>query len=332
MTHHRIAIIGAGMAGLACARRLHCAGMTVELFDKAARAGGRMASRALSLAHGTTMLDHGAQYFTARDPDFRTLCNEALTAGVIEPWTAALRDERNAVQVVDEQEARYRGYPDMNALPRWLAQGLALQCRAEVRELHRGSAGWSLQFTDGRAEAGFAAVVVTLPAEQTAVLLKNISPLLATQARSAHSAPCWAGLFGFAHAARWPAWQALRLPEHHCLGWLARSRDGRALIAHATPQWTRAHLEQAPDIVQAALLAAVHECAPDLGTPEFATVHRWRYALVERAADAPYGFDPAMRLAVCGDWLLGPRVEFAWMSGNALGAHLPGLLHNATQA
>ena len=36
---------------------------------------------------------------------------------------------------------------------------------------------------------------------------------------------------------------------------------------------------------------------------------------------APLG-DPALGLGVCGDWRLGPRVEWAWTSGDALGARL----------
>ena len=42
------AIIGAGMAGLACATRLAAAGCAVRLFDKGRRPGGRMASKSLS--------------------------------------------------------------------------------------------------------------------------------------------------------------------------------------------------------------------------------------------------------------------------------------------
>ena len=210
--------------------------MAVGLFDKARRAGGRMASRPLHLTTGTTLLDHGAQYFTARAPDFRALCSEALTAGVIAPWTGELRDEGTGAQAAHDDNDRYRGTPDMNALPRWLARGLALQCHAAVQGLHRESTGWSLEIADRPAVGGFAAVIVALPAEQTATLLATVAAALAAQADGACSAPCWAGLFGFGRAAHWPAWQALRPAEGHALGWLARSRDGHGLIAHAAPR------------------------------------------------------------------------------------------------
>ena len=328
----RIAIIGAGIAGLACARRLDAAGCAVELFDKARRAGGRMASRALVVADSTTLLDHGAQYFTARTPDFRALCSEALMAGVITPWDGELRDERAGTSATHDEDERYRGQPDMNALPRWLARGLPLQCQAAVQALHRATAGWSLEISGRPAAGGFAAVVVALPAEQTAALLASLAPALAAEAAAACSAPCWAGLFGFGRAARWPTWRALRPAADHPLAWLARSRDGHGLIAHATPAWSRAHLEQPASTVQAALLSAVHQCAPGLGRPAVAAVHRWRYALVEKVTGVPYRFDSGSALAVCGDWRLGPRVECAWLSGDTLGAALPGLLHKTAQA
>ena len=41
----RVAVVGAGIAGLAAARRLAAAGVEVTVFDKARRPGGRLATR-----------------------------------------------------------------------------------------------------------------------------------------------------------------------------------------------------------------------------------------------------------------------------------------------
>ncbi|MFM8940069.1 MAG: FAD-dependent oxidoreductase, partial [Phenylobacterium sp.] len=60
----RIAIIGAGLSGLACARSLHREGRKVQLFDKARGPGGRMSTRRVETPLGTIGFDHGAQYFT----------------------------------------------------------------------------------------------------------------------------------------------------------------------------------------------------------------------------------------------------------------------------
>ena len=73
MTDTRIAIIGAGMAGLACARMLAVAGMMPVILDKGRGIGGRLATRR---APEGRQFDHGAQYVTAKDPGFAALLTD----------------------------------------------------------------------------------------------------------------------------------------------------------------------------------------------------------------------------------------------------------------
>jgi len=77
-----IAIIGAGMAGLACARHLAQAGHAPIIFDKGRGIGGRLATRR---AEGL-QFDHGAQYVNAHTPGFAALLAELAAAGAAAPW------------------------------------------------------------------------------------------------------------------------------------------------------------------------------------------------------------------------------------------------------
>jgi renalase len=119
-----IAVIGAGMAGVTCARTLAQAGHTVTVFEKSRGFGGRMATR--QSPFGT--FDHGVQYFTVRDPRF----SQAITTtkAPVRPWSA------NAVRVLDAlgrvaeaalptHEAHWVATPGMNGLVRYWAQPLA---------------------------------------------------------------------------------------------------------------------------------------------------------------------------------------------------------------
>ncbi len=81
----KFAIIGAGIAGLACADALSSAGHTAELFDKGRGAGGRMSTRRWQTTIGEVTADHGAQYFTARDPDFIRLVRDWRDMGIAAP-------------------------------------------------------------------------------------------------------------------------------------------------------------------------------------------------------------------------------------------------------
>jgi renalase len=78
------------------------------------------------------------------------------------------------------------------------------------------------------------------------------------------------------------------------------------------------HVEDDPKAVLSGLLSAfskrVNVTLPD---PLVALAHRWRYA---RSGCAGEGllWNPDLGLGACGDWLLGPRVECAWLSGHRL--------------
>lgn len=104
------------------------------------------------------------------------------------------------------------------------------------------------------------------------------------------------------------------------IDWAARNtakpgRDGgEAWTIHATSDWSRRHLESDTASVTASLLRAFEERVGTLPSPAYAAAHRWRYAWSGKAAVGAYA-RPDIGLAACGDWLLAPRVESAWLSG-----------------
>ncbi len=111
------------------------------------------------------------------------------------------------------------------------------------------------------------------------------------------------------------------------LAWLARngSKPGRegaeCWTLHASPEWSRAHLELAlPEVAEQLrplFLEALGGGLPDL---VHAAGHRWRYALVTEPLGAPFLASDDGSLLIGGDWCLGPRVECAFESGQAMAA------------
>ena len=314
----RIAVIGAGMAGLACAGALHRAGAAVTLFDKSRRVGGRLATRRVD----SLLFDHGAQYATARDPAFSAAMQAMAAAGQAAPWPAA-------------GEGRWCGVPGMSALARHMEQeGIGtLYAGRHVAFLHRNGQGWRVRHRDaadtrpglvsdagGELAGPFDRVAVALPAPQAAGLLQPHA--FAAEAARAPMAPCWAAMLAFDEATDAPD---LLRPDAGPLRWISRdsSRLGRdaapeCWVAHATPEWSRDHLEQPTEAVLALLRAAFAAETGITAAPRFAAVHRWRYALAEAPLGTPALWDAAAGLGVCGDWCLGARVEAAFLSGRAL--------------
>jgi len=82
----QVAVIGAGISGIACARTLADAGMDVVVLDRGRHLGGRMAVRT---DHGRPV-DVGASYFTVADPAFDAVVRDWVERGLARPWTDTL--------------------------------------------------------------------------------------------------------------------------------------------------------------------------------------------------------------------------------------------------
>ncbi len=315
----RVAIVGAGLAGLICGRRLSDKGYDVILFDKGRAAGGRLATRRRDAFH----FDHGAQYFTARDESFRRELDGWLRDGVAAPWQArAFRIGAGGAEPRPLPGERFVGVPGMSSIGRHLARNAEVRSGIRIARLERQGAAWDLIAEDGSRYGGFALVIVATPADQAAPLLQA-SDRLARAAGRAGYEPCWAVLLGFDEALP-AAWDAAEI-EGSPIAWAARnnSKPGRpateAWTLHCAPDWSRSHLEAEPAAVLTEISAELGRVmGRDLGRPAFAQAHRWRYARVATPAGQPCLFDAELRLGACGDWCLEGRVEAAYLSGAAM--------------
>ncbi|TVQ38146.1 MAG: FAD-binding protein [Geminicoccaceae bacterium] len=302
----KVAVIGAGLAGLACARTLADHQIEVTVFDKSRGLGGRMATRRVD----GLAFDHGAQFFTARDTTFRRHVEAWAEQGLVARWQPQGRG--------DEAEPWWVATPRMTALARHLGAELDVKTELTATAVTRTDAGW--QITAGDATFGpYDAVVVATPAPQ-AVPLLEAAPTLAAAAKGAVMHPCWAALVAFPQ--RFDAPDTLR-PVGSPLAWAARdaSKPGRlkaeTWVLHASPDWSRTHLERtAADVLPDLLNAFEGALGQSLPTPTYATAHRWRYALAAQPVGQACLYDPSGLLA-CGDWCLGGRIEAAFLSGTA---------------
>lgn len=334
----KVAVIGAGMAGLSCARTLAQAGHRVTVLEEGGAVGGRMGS--CETPFGS--FDHGSQYFTVRDARFEKVLS--ISPGLRKPWSA------NAVRVLDPHgriaeaalpapEAHWVAVPTMDALARHWAQPLldagCVELQTRVMRIERDALEpqrWQLR-TGGPQDSlhvfpGFDAVLLAVPGPLAAGLLGRLAlgQRLAQRIREVVVAPCWTLMLAFPQAVQptlahlGPQWNAA-LSTHHRIAWLAResSKPGRGGVerwtVQASPAWSREHLEDDAPRVQAKLLKAFGEVTGIYAEPSYAQVHRWRWARTEAPLGVGHLWDGQAGLGACGDWCLGHRVEDAFVSG-----------------
>ena len=326
-SHYDVLILGAGLAGLSCARRLQDAGKKVLVLEKARGLGGRMACRRTEKG----AWDHGAQYFTATDQDFMAQIALWQQAGCVAEWPGKVQSWNGQRLIPSSPVQRWVGVPAMNAPLHALAEGLEIlfEITSDAITPAEGG-GW--QVVAGGQSWQAAQVVLTTPPEQAVPLLPAEHPLAALAA-SYQTEPCWSLLI---HSAR-----PMDLPfdglfiNQGPFSWLARntSKPGRGSeenwVAHASVEWSRQNLDLTPDKACAMLTRAFGDLFHDMpvsSQPVFKllqmSAHRWRFAsCAQPEAALPYAIS-ADGLALAGDWLAGGKVQGAWRSGTALAAAL----------
>ncbi|ESQ93588.1 hypothetical protein ABAC460_00535 [Asticcacaulis sp. AC460] len=300
-----LAIIGAGLAGLTAGQRLIRRGFHVDIFDKGRGPGGRMSTRRETLAGQNLHFDHGAQYFTVRDRRFAAQVKTWEAQGLVAPWPEA-------------GPQAYTGTPMMCSPLVDMAQATGVRFGVRIDGMVRDAHGWHL-VSDAGSFGPYDAAIVAIPAEQASELLRWPAPEMAAVAARQISQPCWTTLVAL--PAPMPGHPPVTRAQGPVLAWIAHNatKPGRAddnsWVLQSTPGWAQANLALDRETAARMMIAAWRETnGGDLPEPAFSRGHLWRYA---RSAGSGEGYlwSDSRQVGVCGDWLIGPRVEAAWLSG-----------------
>ncbi|MFN3192518.1 MAG: FAD-dependent oxidoreductase [Aureliella sp.] len=333
----RVAIIGAGLAGSFAARTLKDQGLPVTIFEKSRGAGGRMATRRSEVGD----FDHGAQYFTARSPQFRRYVGAWMEQGLVAQWetNVVAFDEPGVMINVNNRGSseRFVAVPKMNELGKHLSHDIEVLTETEVERITPARQLVEAFDHDGQSLGQFDHVIVTAPAPQSARLLKEF-PELVQKISPIRMNPCWCVMMMIDQPLN-SEWGGAFINTGP-LAWVARNstkpgRDARSerITMHANPNWSREHLEEPPEQVAATLANAFWKA---VGLPpqpaRFLQAHRWRYSIPDNPNAQRCLSTLDRRVIACGDWAGGPRVEGAFLSGSAAAGLVLGTLKYAEPA
>lgn len=320
-----VIIVGAGLAGLSAGRILRDAGKRVLLLDKGRSVGGRMATRRI----GAGVADHGAQFFTVREPEFQALVDHWLAGSVVFEWSRGWSD--GSLAATRDGHPRYAATGGMNALTKHMAQGLDVRVNAPVRAVRKLADGWAVELVDGEIVRG-SAVILTAPVPQALALCEAGDLVLPEAQKRALTAirydPCLTALYEVEGQVNLPSPGAIQRP-HANLSWLAdNKRKGISSTQIITVQASGPYSVKLWEASDADVLKAFRvdlmpffdEDAQILSTQ----VKRWKYSLVtsphpERCllVEEHDAQGSPMPLVFAGDAFGFPGVEGAVMSGMA---------------
>lgn len=313
----RAAVVGAGLAGLACARVLRRAGLYVEVFEQDRIIGGRVAT----VRVGLDTFDHGAQYLTARSSQFSAYISEMVASGYAARWTPrSSNGELGGGQMLPW----YVGTPGMASIVRPLAESVRIHNGRKVHTIDRTDKGWQIWMEDETSVGPFSAVAVAVPAPQAQLLLGRLDSIAEPLSRVRMS-PCWALMVRLDE--RTLPDQDVYSDMSEVVRWIARNSTkpsrtvrGESIVIHASPAWSRQTEDADPDVVAEELWGEVSHI---LGLPPVRPVkmlaHLWQHGLVDSSLGESYVYSSEHKVGVAGDWCLGRLAEHAFDSGTSLG-------------
>lgn len=336
MAKQSVAVIGAGIAGLSCAKRLNDLGHQVKVFDKSRGISGRCSTRTLE----DITFDHGAQFFTAKSNPFKAFVEEGLQRGLIAKWKPKMSG-------LQHESIWYVGVPGMSSIGNLFDLNAKVQTLSEVNYLSFDEEVWGVHYFSNEKEVCeyFDQIILAIPAEQALHLCKNSSlkskdhsldmSKIVDFLSGIHMYPCWTIMLdtdkSFYEAWQYDAYQCLENQMNiDVIAWVARNtskplRQNSELkdqwIIQATPRWSEQHLETPGEVIIDLL---IHEVEKLFGIKIASSIvkaisHRWRYARVEESnLNKNFIRNTNLQMGICGDFFTKSRVESAYLSGYQL--------------
>jgi renalase len=161
-----VLIVGAGLAGLVAANTLIEHGRSVLVIDKGRSPGGRLATRRMQGLDGqTARVDHGAQFFTVRSPDFAELVHDWRRAGIVREWCRGFSGSGDGYP-------RYCAEAGMNTIAKYLAASVDVVLDTKLRAIG-GNDGLLSLLTEDDQRWTSDSVILTAPVPQSLVLCEN---------------------------------------------------------------------------------------------------------------------------------------------------------------
>lgn len=322
----RALVLGAGIAGLSCARALRAAGWAPLVVERSRGVGGRCATRRIE----GQPVDHGVAFLHGRSPGFRRALEVVRGARRLEPWPRTVVGAGTPCQrdAFEDDAVRVAFDVGVSAFAKELASGVDVALGAEVARLVAGDETIDVHFADARPTITAEVVVVALAPAQSARLLhdsKLPTDDLRAVSRLLERAPtraCLTAILRYPKETAPPEFDLALVGggRLHLISADSKKRSEPAstvLVAQASPRFS-AEAAAAPPAAWAAALVedVVAFAGAAFASPRGLETHRWKYA---RLDGAPPLARP-MLVSVGKRALLGVTGEFFDPAGGVEGA------------
>jgi predicted NAD/FAD-dependent oxidoreductase len=318
----RVAIVGAGVSGLAVAWRLRKAGLPVTIFEKASKPGGRV----WTYSQDGFAWDAGATSIAPRGKAIEEiLLNELSVEGLVrieKPIYVHDALRVSSGEVSHNRSPRYTYVNGIDELTTRLAVDTNIHLNTSVDEITMTGETYVI------AGQEFDHLVIALPLPIATQLLWTLDETRPTSNVSYRQ--CISIMLGFESAPDPLHYHAIIDPEHgHPMTWLSvesekspgRAPAGKsAMVMQLSPRFSKDNFDKSDEFLVATALAFTkHLYGAGFEHAEIGVVKRWKYSQPENLARFEAVNQPGSKILVASDGLLGGRIEEAFECGYRVG-------------
>lgn len=328
-----VVVVGAGVAGLTCARQLVEAGLHVIVLEKSRGVGGRCATRRVD----GCAVDHGLTFFHGSDEELLASLESAGSDDIVTGWPRRIRGTGTPCQPRAFREGDWRlAYTNgVTTFPKRLAAGLDVRLNSRVATVEPAAERWRV-VDDGGQEITTRDLVLSIPTPQALELLdfrcdasrelQSLRFLL----REIGFVPALTVIALYPKDGPAPDWDMF-YPEDSVILQLVshdsskrRQPDRTVLVLQALPAWSRKQWERTETAWSAAMLEEASRLTGSWAVePETVQTHRWRFARVGSGGDLwgpmMVALSGGQRLGLAGEGFSPTGgVQAAWRSGREL--------------
>ena len=296
----KVIIIGSGIAGISSSLKLKSYGINSIIVDKGNFIGGRISTREVKIDSSSSFFFHGAQYFTAKTNEFKKIICTGVNGKYIKEFG-------------NFDPKRYRGNKTMRDFLLNLSKELHIQQKVKIIGIKPDNNKIKVLDNKIKEWISYDGVISTLPAPQNCELLNQFPSLQKTLNTGSYHA-CIALMFTFDEIPSDLNTYYDFYKKPGILSWMASGSNLNVWTAHTNEVFSDLNYHKDKNFLKEKIMSSIKQFFFS-SKIKFHSLHVWRYAKVAKKCLGPQ-IDPKYPVAIAGDFLEGPNVEAAFISGN----------------